>query len=274
MRSAPLLLLVVLATTTTTTAARAGELPSFETEHYTLFTDLPARREVASLRDFVEAMHATYREVFPHEAVRKVTRPVIRVYAAQAAYEAHARADDTLTFNANWRGYFSRGRNELVSYRGAQLADLFSILSHEGFHQFAWEFIVPPDAETPPAWFEEGLGEYFRATATRGGKLRLERKAYHIARVNRAVREGWVWTLEQLLGCNPAKIEDKDVFDAFYAHAYLFVEMLIVSDRKSLVRLYELKRGGAANDSIMEQVFGKVDPARLHAAFVEHVKRG
>ena len=244
----------------------------YDTDHYTLHTDL-GRSQVRDLQRFLEAMHATYEDVFPHDPVRENGRPVVRVFAAQADYEAYGHADPDVAFNANWRGYFNRDANTLVSYRGSSLPDLFSILSHEGFHQFAWSHITPPDAQRLPDWYEEGLAEYFRSAAIRRGHLRHSDQPHHIARVSRAIREDWVWTLDQLWDCDPARISDPLVFDAFYAHAHQFVSFLIDREREAVLRIYRRKREGADNDAIMAEIFGDVDPDRLHRAFTTWVTR-
>ncbi len=252
----------------------AGELVTHESKRYRLLTDLSDRGEVKKVLAFLDAMHVSYSAVFPDPPVRECPRPTVRVFASKRDYAAYGGADTEVAFNANWRGYFCRDRHELVSYRGDTLGELFSILSHEGFHQFAREYIHHPDADSLPDWFEEGLADYFRTTRLRGRKLALERKVGHLQRVNRAIREGWVWTLEQILRCDPAKVTDPDAFDAFYAHACMFVEFLIVRDKKALIRIYQRKRAGVATAAIMEELFGKADAQRVYAAFLDHCRRG
>jgi len=266
-RGAPLIAVLLVSAGT----ARA-ELRTSETEHYTLTTDL-GRREARRVERFLEAMHATYREVFPHEPVRDAGRATVRVLAARADYDAYGRDDADVAFNANWRGYFARDRNELVSYRGEDMRELLSILSHEGFHQFAWAHMTPEDSAVLPPWFEEGLAEYFRSHDTRRGELRHSRQPHHVARVGRAIREGWVWTLDELWGCDPGAIEDALVFEAFYAHAHQFVSYLIDRERAAVLRIYRLKREGRTNEEIMAEVFGEADRGRLHRAFVAWVQR-
>jgi len=252
--------------------AQAGGLKEYSTKHYTILTDMNSQ-EVRQLRHFVEAMYKSYKRTFKGDLLRENYAPVVRVYREQADYNAYGAADKEVSFNANWRGYFCRDRVELVSYRGRDLPDLFSILSHEGLHQFLYGYGVPPEAENYPNWFEEGLAEWFRTGRTKGSNLIQSTLTYHVERVRRAIREDWVWTLEQILECDPAKLDDPDRFDAFYAHAYLLMDLICTREPTIVKQIYQLKKQGKANDEIMAEVLGTAEKRqRLYQAFLEHVK--
>lgn len=253
--------------------ARAGELKEFKSRNYILKTDIKSAREVKKIKGFLEAMHRSYRKVFKSDPVREPGPASVRVFAAEADYRAYGQKDQGSNFNSNWRGYFARSRHELVSYRGDALTDLFSILSHEGFHQFAREYMVPKEASRLPHWFEEGLAEYFRSSRVRRGALDRGPLTYHVRRVKRAQRDQWLWTLAQIWGCNPARLKDPDRFTAFYAHAYLFVRFLAETSKKSLQAIYRLKKEGKDNDEIMAEVFPKGKRERIYAAFCQYIKR-
>lgn len=263
LRAAPFVLGAALAVS----AHADPDLAERRSRHYTLLSDLPDR-EVPQVLRFLDAMHASYEATFKAEPVREVPRPLVRVYASHDDYLAFGRADEDVAFNGNWRGYYARARNELVSYRGDGLPDLFGILSHEGFHQFAWTYIVPAGADRLPDWYEEGLADYFRTTGLSGGRLAHQFQRHHAERVQRAIREGWVWTQEQLWGCDPALLDDAARFDAFYAHAYLYVRFLIRTERKAVLEVYRLKREGRPSAEVIETVFPPERRARLHEAFL------
>lgn len=248
--------------------AAPPELAERRSKHYTLLTDLPDAREVQQVLRFLDAMHASYEATFKADPVRELSRPQVRVFAAHEDYLAFGRDDQDVGFNANWRGYYARDRNELVSYRGESLPDLFSILSHEGFHQFAWAYIVPPESDRLPDWYEEGLAEYFRTTALSGNRLAHQFQRHHAERVQRAIREGWVWTQEQVWQCNPALLDDPLRFDAFYAHAYLYVRFLVQHQRKAVLEVYKLKREGRPSAEVIDAVFPADKRARLHEGFL------
>lgn len=251
----------------------AGELKEHKTRHYLLKTDIQDARELKQIQLFLEAMHRSYRKVFKSEPVRELGLASVRVYASEAAARAYGQADHRGGSNTNWRGYYSRDRHELVSYRGPSLSDLFSILSHEGFHQFAWVYMTPKEAPALPSWFEEGLAEYFRTSTVKRGRLEQKPLAHHVQRVKRAQRENWIWTLPQILNSNPSLIKDPERFNAFYAHAYLFVRFLAERSKKSLQKIYRLKKEGKPNNEIMEAVFIAGKRERLYAVFCEYVKR-
>lgn len=251
--------------------AQAGALQTYRTRHYDLRTDIANPGEIEDIGRFVEGMYRTYHDVFRGDPVRQVSRPVVTVYASEADYRSRRGADDTST-----RGFYERAGNELMSYRGTSLTDLFSVLSHEGFHQFATEYMQPPDCEALPSWYEEGLAEHFRSGGlTTAGRLRPQTLAYHYERVRRAIREGWVWTLDQVLDCDPSLLQaDALRFEAFYAHVYIFVEYLIEERRSIVLHVYERKREGAENAIIMMEIFDGIDRERLYQGFMEFVARG
>ncbi|MCA8922068.1 MAG: DUF1570 domain-containing protein [Planctomycetes bacterium] len=253
-------------------AAAEPELKEVRTKHYTVRSDLKGQ-ELRELQHFLEAMFKSYSKTFKGEPLREGYAPQVRVFREQADYTAFGQSDSGVRFNANWRGYFSRSRTELVSYRGETLADLFAILSHEGLHQFMWGYGVPPEAEDFPDWFEEGLGEWFRTGRTRGSTLIQSTLTYHVERVRRAIDEGWVWTLDQILECDPAKLEDPDRFNAFYAHAYLLMDLLCAREPAVVRQIYLQKKAGKTNAEIMAEVLGTPEKKeRLYQAFLQHVK--
>lgn len=250
--------------------AKAPRLYEERTRNYTLLSDLvPAERR--KLGRFLEAMHRTYSKAFKAEPIKQVGRPTVRVYKRQEDYAAFCRGLDS-SWSGNARGMFFRRSNLLVSYRGRDLPDCYSILSHEGFHQFAWRYFTPEDCGVPPDWIEEGLADYFRSKTVRSGKLRHEVKGYHLRRVKRAIREGWVWTRPQLWGCDPGRIKDPLVFDAFYAHAYAMVAYLAETSPQALEQVFRLKRKGMDNDDLIDEIFPESKRDGLYRRFLAWVE--
>lgn len=250
--------------------AKGPRLYEERTKHYTLLSDL-VPQERRKLGRFLEAMHRTYSKVFKADPIKEVSRPTVRVYKRQEDYAAFCRSLDS-NWSGNARGMFFRGPNVLVSYRGRDLPDCYSILSHEGFHQFAWEYFTPEDCRVPPDWIEEGLADYFRSKTIRSGKLRHEVKGYHFRRVKRAIREDWVWTRPQLWNCNPGRIKDPLVFDAFYAHAYAMVAYLAEVSPETLKQVFRLKRKGMNNDDLIDEIFPESKRDKLYRRFLAWVQ--
>lgn len=230
-------------------------LASYETEHYTLLTDLdPA--EVPAVTSWLEAMHATYRRVFKGEPVQELPKAKVRVYRRHEDFVAHdPEMDDA-------RGYYEYEAHQLVSYRGDSLEDLCSLLSHEGVHQFLNTY-ANEDGEGFPGWFEEGLAEYFcTSQRTRDGKRLLRvRSPVYVRLIQEALRAGEVWSLGKLWGYDADALPAEEA-ETFYAHGSLLVEFLIREHPKTVQEMYRQKRAGASNAELMAKAFGR-DPARL-----------
>lgn len=231
----------------------APELVAYETKHYTLLTDMAAA-EVPEVTAWLEAMHATYRRVFRGEPVHALPKAKVRVFLSFDDYVAWGEMDDA-------RGYYDREAHELVSYRGESVADLCSLLSHEGVHQFLNEF-ANKDGEGFPGWFEEGLAEFFCTTRLTPDKKRLrrERSPTYVRVVQERLSGGGLMSLRALWEYDVDQLPAEEA-EAFYAHASLFVEFLVREQPKLVQELYRLKRGGASNRELMRKAFGE-DRAR------------
>lgn len=251
--------------------ALALPLKDYKTKNYDLKTNISVK-EAKAVKKFLEAMHKTYKKVFPDKPVRDNGRAKVIAFQTQQEYAAWNQKKHP-NFNANTMGYFYRDSNTLVVYRGRNIEELFGILSHEGFHQFAWSYMVPKDSDPLPIWYEEGLAEYFRSGKVSKGRLQKVDLDYHFRSVKDGIKRKWVWTLDQIWSSDPSKFKDASVFNAFYAHAYVFMEFLVAHGRKMVKKVYKLKREGKSSEDIMAEVFPKEKRAKLYKAFLQYTEK-
>lgn len=249
----------------------AAPMRDYKTKNYDLKTNISAS-EVKLVKGFLEAMHRTYKKVFPHKAVRENGRAKVIAFQTKQGYAAWSRKNNSY-FNENTMGYFFRDKNTLVVHRGQNVEALCGILSHEGFHQFAWSYIVPKDSDPLPIWFEEGLAEYFRSGTVRKGRLQKVTLDYHFRSVKDAIKGKRVWTLKQIWFSNPNSFKDVAVFNAFYAHAYVFMEFLVEHGQKMVKKVYKLKREGKSSKDIVDEVFPEGKRSKLYKGFLQYAQK-
>ncbi|MDF1666658.1 MAG: DUF1570 domain-containing protein, partial [Planctomycetota bacterium] len=243
----------------------------YKTKNYDLKTNVSAS-EAKAVKGFLEAMHRTYKKVFPDKAVRENGRAKVIAFQTKQGYAAWSRKNNS-SFNENTMGYFFRDKNTLVVHRGRNLEELFGILSHEGFHQFAWSYIVPKGCDPLPIWFEEGLAEYFRSGKVKKGRLQKVDLDYHFRSVKDAISRKWIWSLKQIWFSNPNTFKDASVFNAFYAHAYVFMEFLVEHAQKMVKKVYKLKREGKSSEDIMNEVFPEKKRGKLYKGFLQYTQK-
>lgn len=273
-RSLLVLLVTLPAIASAQAPAPAPTLTRHTSAHYHLLTDLTDAKQLKTVQAFLEGCHKTFVDLIAaKKPVRKLPRPVVRVFRHKADYAQYGKQDTALRFNANWRGYYARPRNELISYLGKQpLSDLCSILSHEGFHQFAWRYVVRPGSDRLPDWFEEGLADYLRSPRLgKDGKLALVTKPKHLRRLKAAIKAGTQLPWQKLWKTDPATLANKDEFEAFYAHAYGLARFLMEQGGKGRVKkVFRLKREGVFNADLLLRVFPPEQRAGLHRAFLRY----
>ena len=138
-----------------------------ETEHYTVFTDLPDDLS----RDMIDELEFCYREFGRRLAMFDLAgRHSPKKFNVLLFRRARDYADYTGDRFVNTGGIFSSGREALaVYYEGQGRAQMRKTLRHEAFHQFAHERI----GDRLPVWINEGLAQVFEESIRVGDGLRI-----------------------------------------------------------------------------------------------------
>ena len=217
-------------------------------------------------------MHTSYRQVFVQAPLRDLGRANVHVYLERDEFDDRLRAEPTLPYNPVIRGFFTTRNYQLVSYRGDDLLALYSVLSHEGFHQFSYAHLVPEGAEKVMPWFEEGLAEYFRSSARRDDHLIRDEQLHHRQRVRQALEQDRAWTLQRLWDTEPLDLRASEDIQDFYAYAHQFVSYVFDREQWIVWETFQRKRQGQDNAEIMQAIFEDMDLDRLQRDFEAWVR--
>ncbi|MCS5637806.1 MAG: peptidase MA family metallohydrolase [Myxococcota bacterium] len=194
-----------------------GKFSKRDSSHFVLFQDVDID-ETAGLRgsrrfeqDVLKALEVAYRRADELLGLRP-ERPITVVVYDPDVFDAQFAG--LLKFPA--AGFYG-GR---VHVRGGDLVSrgLIQVLNHEHIH-------AAFDAEAPrvilPAWFNEGLAEWFEASAAGGGGLTSSEKRSLAA----AAAQGQLFSLAQLSSRSFAPMGPGSARLA-YAHSHAFIDFL------------------------------------------------
>jgi hypothetical protein len=128
--------------------AGGGELPAYHTHYYVIHSDLPMER----VREAAVRLNTMAEEY--HRRTRSFSGAISRrmpfyLFAGSEAYQAAGAPAGSV-------GVYDGRR--LMALGDERVGDrVWSVVQHEGFHQFAHRVITP----RLPVWVNEGLAEYF-----------------------------------------------------------------------------------------------------------------
>lgn len=250
--------------------------------------NLPCARELS--RVFDSAWKA-YSKLFK---VEKDDGRVFRVYvlATRAEFDELSRrcgvsaSEDTL-------GYFVRPYRFVAFYDergrsvGALPPEMHRTLFHEAFHQF-----LDLNVESAPAWFNEGLAEYFAAS-----ELRADGLHYGLAPLDRPSRARRLADIRKRGALNLVVVtvdadskapppprsflkllvttsrEEFEATEDGYAYGWGLVHLLASNEggRKRLRAYYRGLHDGADREQLARALFDKVSDSQLEDAFWSHV---
>ena len=196
------------------------------TEHFTIYTTAGDAVLLERLEDFMEGAYEKYLAFLP-PAEDSEEPLVIYLFGRRSEWEAYTR-DNVGTLAET----YLKIRAGAYSYNGTCVAYMleryhtFGVLAHEGFHQFAHRRL----GHRIPAWMEEGLACNFEAHVWKSGEPQFtpDLNEFRIASLRRALRNGWLFSLEELVGLQAGLAIDMppEKTATFYAQAWALTRFL------------------------------------------------
>lgn len=132
-------------------------LQRFQSRHYLIHTDMP-RTEVVDFGRHMDEIFDQYAKRFSGFAPRATDAMPLYLLRNRADYEAMLAGHDIDATNSGGMFFIRPTVQGLATWTGDRSrSETLSVLQHEGFHQFAWNYL----GHRLPLWLNEGLAQYF-----------------------------------------------------------------------------------------------------------------
>lgn len=246
-----------------------------ETKYYHILStsDRDTTRELAWKMDMMTDQ--SYKKIFSFEA-QVAYKYILRFFKNKAQFVKHGRNPGALA-------YYMPTTKELVGYNtktsiSTRNIDPFETLFHEGWHQY-FDFYIP----NAPRWYDEGLAEVVSPTVFKGRRAVRHFNARRSKTVNRALRQGELVDLRDLIKMSHREFYAPDIIHVAYAQAWSFVYFLVTykhPNRKIQERVrnfyrdyfWELHNGTDPVEAV-DIVFKDVKFDTLEAAWLKAIPR-
>ena len=260
--SAMALLLSALAGTAG--AQTSNDLREFRSRHYVVNTTL-SRDEARVFADHMDQIYAEYQRRFANSGMQPRNTDPMPLFLFRSQFEYQNFLSEYGISGANTGGMFfvQADVQGLATYtQGKSLSQVFAILQHEGFHQFAYRYFGPD----LPIWVNEGLAQYFEDGVLVDSRLHLNSSnAARVASVKAALHGGYCIDFDRIVQINPndwGRTLNSSPAQAslLYDQSWSMVHFLITADdgrlRKHFEQYLRLIGTGEAPMDAFAQAFG------------------
>ena len=150
-------------------SAQQLALAQFESRYYTLYTSL-SQQEAQKYGRHMDQVYAEFLSRFGSFRSRRRGRQNFYIFRTRSDYNlqlAHFGIDASASGGMFFKTPKGRGLATFIGDQSDQR--IFEVIQHEGFHQFADNYI----GDTLPVWANEGIAEYFGQALIIKGKVKL-----------------------------------------------------------------------------------------------------
>ena len=201
------------------------------TRHYEIFTTLLEPLMLSEVPGFLESAHRCYSSQLPKpiESERKFT---VYLFANRGQWEGFTKgfagAQASMYCKIKAGAYYLNGL--CVAYNIGR-ERTFSILGHEGWHQFNSRHFT----YRLPSWLDEGVATLFEASRYKGGLFYFEpdRNLYRLGALKKTLMKNKMIPLRELVALNPGEVltgNESDLSAAFYGQSSALVRFLREED--------------------------------------------
>jgi hypothetical protein len=263
-------------------AGAQPQLQSFQSTHYRIHTNLE-RQEVVEFGRHMDRVFAEYQRRFSGFRSRRGGPMPLYLFRTQQDYIAFMRQHGLAAENSGGMFFVvNRDVSGLATWtQGKSRSEVFEVLQHEGFHQFAYNYIGPD----LPVWANEGLAQYFEDAILVGTGMKLGLvNARRLALVKNAIANNRAVPLDALLTMsyetwNATLRDDPARAALLYAQSWAVVYFLVHGDngryQRAFVQYLTLISTGSNSDRAFRQAFGieRYDPmANRWVAYVRQLE--
>ena len=178
-------------------AAQMPQLTHYNSRFYDIHTNL-AKREAQAYGRHMDLIFAEYRKRFADFKPRNQGRMRLFLLRSEQDYHAFMAELGISAQNSGCMFFVRPNARGLATWtEGRSRAAAFAVLQHEGFHQFAYEYI----GNGLPTWVNEGIAQYFEdgVVVTRGTRQSIE---LGLANMRRAATVKAAIENDELIDCD------------------------------------------------------------------------
>jgi len=219
------------------------------TAHYEIFTTLLEPLMLSQVPGFMESAHRGYNSQLP-EPIGTTTRFTVYLFAERGQWEEFTKTFvgplSPMYLKIKAGAYYLNG--SCVAYNIGR-ERTFSILGHEGWHQFNsrhFKFRLP-------SWLDEGIATLFEVSRYDKGLFYFEpgKNLYRLGALRKTLIKDRMIPLKELIAINPGEVlaTGDEAVAAFYGQSYALVRFLREEGYgKRLGNYHQLLLGGLRGD--------------------------
>ena len=251
-------------------------LTTFRSRHYLIHTNL-TREQTVPFGRHMDAVFEQYQHRFSGFVQREIEPMPLYLLRTRDEYIRFMAEHDIDATHSGGLFFVTHRLQGLATWaQSDNRPRTFRVLQHEGFHQFAWNYIGP----NLPIWMNEGLAQYFEDAVLVNGRMSAGRTGRgKIGRVREAIRSGQARPLRQLNALTSPQwnqtLRDKpDEAAVLYAQAWSVVYFLIHGDdgayQHRLIQFLQLLNQGNGEDEAFLLAFGRQGITAIQSRWARH----
>jgi uncharacterized protein DUF1570 len=249
--------------TTSPLLAQKLELQKFQSKSYIIHTNL-SRDEVRAFGRHMDTVFAQYEDRFREFNTRTLAHMPLYLLRTEQQYQQFMASQDIKASNTGGMFFFSPKSQGLATWtQGRSRSQTFQVLQHEGFHQFAFNYL----GTDLPTWINEGLAQYFEDAIIVGDKMTTGlASTRRLQQVQHALESGKAIDFAQLVNLSPQRWADTlhsnpDRAALLYAQSWSIVFFLIHGENNkyqpAFARYLQKVSAGRDHQSAFNEVFGE-----------------
>jgi hypothetical protein len=271
-------LLIVLLMVASATPTVHAQLNTFESRFYKVHTPM-SPRQVKPLAHHMDVVFAHYKKRFKNFDPRNNKLQPLFMFETRQQYVKFMQQHGFNAKNSGGMFFVSREIRGLATWAtGRSKERVFGVLQHEGFHQFAWNYIGP----NLPQWVNEGLAQYFEDAKIQGRHIELgQPDRRRVRRLEKAARDNELMSLQRVITLsneqwNQVLNSSQSQGSVMYAQAWSMVFFLIHGDgeryQDAFKQYLHILADGKSNKQAVEAAFQTNSFRAMHRRWVNFLK--
>jgi len=236
----------------------------YKSRHYHVITDIDKKTCTAAAKN-LEKAYVLY--TVRLDRVKDAARRLFKVYLFSGREGYLKYTGDILGKPSETSaGLYYPLLKQFLIWNLPQREEMMQTVRHEGFHQYLDRLM-----SNPPAWFNEGLAEYYEIARVHRGQWRVgEANPYHL----RILDDKGLLPLKEFLYRDHATF--MKTAHVHYAQSWAFIQFLRNTTRENgqlFGRFWKAFKTMPSNKAALDHVLESVDLNALEAAFSDHVAK-